>query len=83
MSLIMEDDKPVKLTDISLLCTVVEMISANYFPDKVYAAFCHNLRIIISLPFCIICYKFTVMPLLAVEKYIRPLEITFHWRLRV
>jgi hypothetical protein len=29
MSLIMEDDKPVKPTDISLLSTVTEMISAN------------------------------------------------------
>jgi hypothetical protein len=32
-----------------------------------YAAFCHNLRIIVSLTFCIICYKFTVMSILAVE----------------
>ena len=45
LSLIMEDDKPVKPTDISLLCTVVEMICANYFPDMVCAPFCHNLRI--------------------------------------
>ncbi len=35
MSLIMEDDKPVKPTDISLLCTEAEMICANYFPDMV------------------------------------------------
>ncbi len=31
----MEDDKPVKPTDISLLCTVVEMICVNYLPDMV------------------------------------------------
>ena len=45
MSLIMEDDNPAKPTNISLLCTVVEMSCANYFPDKVCATFCHNLRI--------------------------------------
>ena len=31
MSLILEVDKPVKPTDISLLCTVAYMICANYF----------------------------------------------------
>ena len=67
MSLIMEDDKPVKPTDISLLSTVAEMICANYFSDMVYAEFYCNLRIIISLTFCIKKYKFAIMPILAVE----------------
>ena len=63
----MEDDEPVKPTNIILFCNVVKMIFANYFPDMVYAAFCHNLRIIISLTFCVICCKFAVIPIFSVE----------------
>jgi hypothetical protein len=31
----MEDDKPEKSTNISLLCNVDKMIFENYFPDMV------------------------------------------------
>ena len=67
MSLIIEDDKPVKPTNIILLCSAVKMICTSYFSDMVYAAFCHNLRMIISLTFCIIGCTFVVMLILAVE----------------
>ena len=50
MSLIMEDDKLLKPTDMSLL-SVVKMICANYFPDKVCAAYCHSLLIYIDLQY--------------------------------
>jgi hypothetical protein len=45
MSLILEDDKPVNPTQISLFSTVAEMIYANYFTNMVCASFCHNLLI--------------------------------------
>ena len=35
MSLMMEDDKPVKPTNISFLCTGTEKICADYFPDMI------------------------------------------------
>jgi hypothetical protein len=37
MSFIMEVNRPVKPTDISLFCIVVEMIYANYFPDLTWS----------------------------------------------